>query len=200
MRGRRAGERGFGYEKNRRYRAARRREGITNRPSRHTKKNVHAICGILLLAAVGARAATLPPDPDNAALLYYQAYLLLPEPSVAEIRARGDVLLGGEPNETLRFYLKRADDAFEFMITAADRTSCRWGVPYSKVFGLPLAQGILIRDLSLWMKANARVLAADGHPGTALERRVTLRRFASHVGDGPPLMYLNSLGVDMSAL
>jgi len=39
---------------------------------------------VLLAAPVLAAGGTLPPDPTNAALLYYQAFLLLPEPNEVE--------------------------------------------------------------------------------------------------------------------
>jgi hypothetical protein len=38
---------------------------------------------LIALCALGAQASTLPPDPNNAALLYYQAFLLRPEPDYA---------------------------------------------------------------------------------------------------------------------
>ena len=45
--------------------------------------NKITICCAIFLWTVGAHASTLPPDPDNAALLYYQAFLLRPEPDPA---------------------------------------------------------------------------------------------------------------------
>jgi len=41
------------------------------------------ICCVIFLWTVGAQAEKLPPDPNNAALLYYQAFLLRPEPDAA---------------------------------------------------------------------------------------------------------------------
>ncbi|MFB0552358.1 MAG: hypothetical protein ACETWQ_03490 [Phycisphaerae bacterium] len=46
-------------------------------------RNKITICCAIFLWTVGAQASTLPPDPDNAALLYYQAFLLRPEPDTA---------------------------------------------------------------------------------------------------------------------
>ena len=49
----------------------------------NTRKNFVSktiICSAIFLCAFGAHAASLPPDPNNAALLYYQAFMLLPEP------------------------------------------------------------------------------------------------------------------------
>lgn len=43
-----------------------------------------SLFGVVALCALGTQASTLPPDPDNAALLYYQAFLLQPETDYAE--------------------------------------------------------------------------------------------------------------------
>jgi hypothetical protein len=48
------------------------------------KKKISLICGMVLISALFADAAELPPDPNNAALLYYQAFMLHPEPDAAE--------------------------------------------------------------------------------------------------------------------
>jgi hypothetical protein len=48
-----------------------------------TKKNTISkiiICSVIFLCTFSAHAASLPPDPNNASLLYYQAFLVLPEP------------------------------------------------------------------------------------------------------------------------
>ncbi len=58
---------------------------------------------LIMLCAIAAQASTLPPDPNNAALLYYQAFLLRPEPNKVEtelvynrIQEISRVLQGGE--------------------------------------------------------------------------------------------------------
>lgn len=61
-----------------------------------------------VLAEVGTRAATLPPDPTNAALLYYQALLLLPEPNEAE-----EELMRNTPMDTILDYLRGAPIPFD---------------------------------------------------------------------------------------
>ena len=68
------------------------------------EKTICCACGFIILCTLGAQASTLPPDPNNAALLYYQAFLLRPEPDYAEEqlvynnRAEKiyDLLCGGE--------------------------------------------------------------------------------------------------------
>ena len=69
------------------------------------------ICGMMFISALSARGAELPPDPNNAALLYYQALLLCPEPDAADmdlVYGAGreqifDVLHGGELEDYANF-------------------------------------------------------------------------------------------------
>lgn len=165
-----------------------------------TKRTIRIICGIMLWCATAARAADLPPDPDNAALLYFQAFLLRPETTLAQMIARDDVLRGAEPNQTVRAGLSRYEEAIDLAVAASERPSCRWGVPYSQGYGARLPQTPQIRDLTLWMGASARTIAADGDHRTAFQRCLTLRRFAGHVGDDTMLLYVVSLPVDAIAL
>ncbi len=51
--------------------------------SNNSLSNKITICCAIFLWTLGAQASTLPPDPNNAALLYYQAFLLRPEPDAA---------------------------------------------------------------------------------------------------------------------
>jgi len=53
----------------------------------HINRNLNIICcvyGFIFIYAIGSQASTLPPDPNNAALLYYQAFLCQPETNYAE--------------------------------------------------------------------------------------------------------------------
>ena len=61
------------------------------------------ICSVVFLCAFGAHAASLPPDPNNAALLYYQAFMLLPEPDYF-----ADELIYKNSIEQIYEYLKGA--------------------------------------------------------------------------------------------
>jgi len=72
----------------------------------HTSKRaVFSIFATLVLWTIGAQPAVSSPDPDNAALLYYQAFLLRPQPDDATYRLLDAVLRGAEPDENLREYL-----------------------------------------------------------------------------------------------
>jgi hypothetical protein len=88
----------------------------------------NVICFILVLWTLGVNGATLPPDPDNAALLYYQAFLLRPEPDADTSESIHKALRGGEPDEKLRKYLNKpaCRDTIEFTKAAAKLQKCNW--------------------------------------------------------------------------
>lgn len=64
-------------------------------------KTTFCICGLIVLCALGAQDSTLPSDPNNAALLYYQAFLLRPEPDYAAEQLVYETLME-QFNELLR--------------------------------------------------------------------------------------------------
>jgi len=165
----------------------------------YNSRNV--ICFILILWTLGAHGATLPPDPDNAALLYYQAFLLRPEPEADTSASIDEVIRGGEPDEKLREYLNLSDcrKTIEFAEVAAQLPQCNWGIRYSQGIGAPLPQLVNLRPLSFLLYADARVLAADGDYRAALGRCLTMRRIAGHVGDDTMINYAVSLGTDGTA-
>lgn len=162
------------------------------------KKAIYCICVFLALWTLGAHAATLPPDPDNAALLYYQAFLLRPEPDADTSESIYKVLRGGEPDEKLRKYLNLSDcrDTIEFAEAAAQLPQCNWGIRYSQGIGARLPKLVHIRTLSFLLYADARVLAADGNYKEAINRCLTIQRFAEHVGDDTVISYFLSVSVN----
>jgi hypothetical protein len=62
------------------------------------------ICSVIFLCTFGANAASLPPDPNNAALLYYRAFLVLPEPDYSI----SQLILPINTTEKIYEYLKGA--------------------------------------------------------------------------------------------
>lgn len=161
-----------------------------------TARAVCLLLGLVFTSEAAVRATEMPPGPDNAALLYYQAYLLLPEPTMSQLEARHEVLEGAPPDETVRSYLERAGDALDLLAEGTQRTSCQWGIPYSHGYFVQAPHLLMIRELAFWLEAKARTLAADENHSSALDQCVTLRRFASHVADDVPIMYPVALAVD----
>lgn len=163
------------------------------------RKTIMGICAIMVIWEFGGHAATLPPDPDNAALLYYQAFLLCPNLDSTTLELRDKVLHGAEPDGKIREYMNQT--SCRKMITLAEAASqipeCNWGILYSQGFGFNEAP---LRHLYLLLAIDARIMAADGDYREAFDRCLTIRRLAEHIGDYTPFLYSYSMAVDGRAL
>ena len=92
--------------------------------------------------------ATLP-NPDNAALLYYQAFLLRPEPNMATSLRINEVLKGAEPDRQMRMYLGHCLPMIRCAELASQIPQCSWGIWYETEaeFGISSLAGE-VRNLS----------------------------------------------------
>jgi hypothetical protein len=146
-------------------------------------------------------AAAYPPDPDNAALLYYQAFLLVPQ---ADDRALADMLANVAngtiaPNDQVKEYVKKCRDAIDYAVAASALQHCNWGLRYSKGFSAAFPHLAQVRSLSRLVLAEARILAAQGEYRQALERCLATYRLAGHIGDEVLISFLVSVAVDTLA-
>ena len=161
------------------------------------RKTICCIFSIIFFCAFGARAAVLSPEPDNAALLYYQAFLLRPEPDAVTFGLINAVLRGADPNEKVRGYLNLCEcrETIELAESATQITQCSWGIMRSRGgFSLMTVLGQL-RQLALLLEVDARAFAVDGDYRVALERCLSMRRLAQHFADEVILGYLASLSL-----
>ncbi|MHC4499670.1 MAG: hypothetical protein ACYS9T_01720 [Planctomycetota bacterium] len=122
---------------------------------------------------------------DNAALLYYQAFMLYQEPQDgATLRALGEVLKGrAEPNETVSKYVEQNRPALKLALTAAEIPDCDWGLDFSQGTSMQIPHLRPIRSLSQIVIAEARILAAHNEYRTALGRCLSAHKMAAHAGD-----------------
>ncbi len=169
-----------------------------------------ATTGLIMVVVTGALfacfgpvtpAAAYPPDPDNAALLYYQAFLLVPQTDdraltelVANV-ANGTVA----PNDQVKEYVKKCQAALDSAVAATELRQCNWGLRYSKGFSAQMPYLAQVRSLSRLILADARILAAEGNHRQALERCLVAYRLAGHVGDEVLISFLVSVGVSAQA-
>jgi len=128
-----------------------------------------------------APAAALPPDPDNAAVLYYQAFLLYntPAPEALDSFVKGTT----GPSDEIRECVQKGRTAIDYALMAAQREQCNWGIAYSKGFSLALPHLAQCRSLAKLLLADARLLAAEGNYREALERCLSTKKMARHLGD-----------------
>ena len=139
------------------------------------------------------------PNQGNAALLYYQAFLLLPELNQVIDAKLSKVRRGiEEPDRQVRTFLGRCLPAIEIYETASRMPQCIWGVLPDNQRNLASLRRKSV-NLSFVLLADARTLVADGKYYAALEKCLTVRRFARHLSEDPEL-YGSSKYPDQLAL
>lgn len=144
------------------------------------------------------RGAGLP-SADNAALVYYQAFVARPERDDATAASFDNVLAGGEPDSKVRAYLGRCRDTIRLAEIAGQIPQCMWGLSRPDGSdGSTLVVGET-RQLAFVLAVDARTLALDGHDRSALARCVAIRQLARHIGDDTFLMLLDSDSVETYA-
>jgi len=118
---------------------------------------------------------------DNAALLYYQACLFVPEPNEA---IRFEIRPNAGPTTQIRTYLGHCLSVIEMLETASRIPECSWWVWHKGGLSrMPWTREIgFVTDILL---LDATTLAVDGHYRVALERCLTVRRIARHISDDP---------------
>lgn len=145
----------------------------------------HSACAMLLLMfANPSPILAHRSDPNNAALLYYQAFISLPD-NFNEISMPLDPSPAGiiDPNQTIRDYLKGFHNAFEFTKAAAEIPKCDWGLRHSLGDSVPMPHLMLMRLLTLHIVAETQVHAADREFQEALENCLVMHKIAQHVDD-----------------
>ncbi len=139
------------------------------------------------------------PSADNAALLYYQAFLLHPETDSDTTMLIHAVLRGAEPDATIRTYLGHSRDAIHVAEMASQIPNCTWGLQPVDARPTPLTTTSPLRRLAFLLAVDARTLATDGHYRAAFARCLVQRRLARHIGAETIIMRSVSAGVDAVA-
>ena len=141
----------------------------------------------------------LMPSNNNAALLYYQAFLLFPEYNLDIDMKLSKVHRGlEEPDKQVKIFLGKCLPAMEIYETASHITQCIWGVMPQNQRNRDTLRRKLV-NLSFVILVDAQTLAADGKYYAALEQCLTVRRFARHIYEDPEL-YRYVTTIDIMAL
>ena len=150
----------------------------------------------LTITLVTSPVRAILPDPDNAALLYYQGFLMLAQLEEVAWDHISNVARGKtEPDDKAREYISKCAGAIEFAEVAVKAPKCHWGVRYSQGFEALMPQLPQMRRLTFVLMVDARIRAADGDYKAALERCLMAGTFARHVGDDTLISYLVSVAV-----
>ncbi len=165
-----------------------------------TKKLTTATYVTLMLLMLASPALAYPPDPDNAALLYYQSYIAYEKVDdtmkemVANL-ARGKI----EPNEIIKNYIENCRGTINLAIAATEIPNCNWGLKYSDGFSMLMSHLAQTRKLVFIIGAEIRIFAAEGDYRQALDRCLTLRKISRHMGDQTIISLLVAISIDRMA-
>jgi len=143
-----------------------------------------------------------PLNTDNAALLYYQAFLLRPDLNWALNSKLYGNYEGAEYDIQIRTYMGHCLQMIELVETASRIPHCIWGTWQGVESGSEYSVIALRSELdylSRILLMDARILAANGHYRAALERCLTVRRLARHLSEDSRL-YLIAHEPNVSAL
>lgn len=161
---------------------------------------VIALCVLLTLVVSSSPILAYPPDPDNAALLYYQAFLLYRQPD----DSTSDLLKGFsqskiEPNEKITKYIERNHNTIELARAASEIPGCNWGLRYSEGYLVLLPHLSQVRNLSFLIILDARILAAKGAYQQAIERCLIVHKMCLHIGGESIISFLLSRSISRLA-
>jgi hypothetical protein len=156
------------------------------------------VTSLLLISFVSNAVASAYP-PDNAAILYYKAFMLLQEPENVSPEVMADFMDGKiKSNEQIRGYLKYNQPAIEILEEASKIEKCRWALDPSKGFDLPMPELAKARKAAFLLVTDAQKLTEDGNIKEAFNRCLTAHRMANHVSSDD-LLISNLVGIAIHA-
>ncbi len=163
--------------------------------TKHTRL-IKTICILLLcLTPISLAKTTYPPD--NAAVLYYKAFLMFRNPSEEVKNMMLDLREGKiKPNDQIRQHLDENKYAMEFIETAANIQTCDWGHDLSRGLGVLMPELLKLRLTAFMFAAKAQILAQEGQYKAALGKCLTIHKMARHASDSLLISYLVSTSLN----
>jgi hypothetical protein len=158
------------------------------------------LCATCVVVGPVSVTRAIPPDPDNAALVYYQALLATPDLD-GEARSAMFAFGRGEAEYTdpIGESVEKCRTAIEYATDAARMQHCNWGLRFSKGFSMGMPHLAPVRFLTHAILAEARILAADDAAREAFERCLTAKRMGRHVDEQVLISLLVGIAVDGAA-
>ncbi len=159
-----------------------------------------SICITLILSISTPLVFALPPDPDNAALLYYQAFLLYPQADDTTRDLLKDLSQGKiDPNDKITEYVESCHASLELAMVASEIPICNWGVRFSEGFAANLPFLAQVRFLYRLIVADARILAGQSAYKQGLSRCLVAKRMGQHLGDNMLISVFVAISIDKGA-
>jgi len=107
---------------------------------------------------------------------------------------------GVDLNKKIRYYLSQCREVIAVAQVASKIPECNWGTMCSHEFGYISPDPMEIKNFARLLIADAVRLAADGDYRVALERCLSVRRFARQVRGENNMLCLLSLAFDVQSL
>lgn len=156
----------------------------------------------VLIACLVVAASPEPSDVGNAALLYYQAFILCPDASVSDIPTEILRSVLEEPNvpEEVGEYVRKYRYVIEMTTLASRVRQCDWGADgfVKAPVGAVLARRS--RYAAFLVCCDARILALEGDYLGALESCLVVRRLAEDLSNATVILPTDPISVDAYAL
>jgi len=152
-----------------------------------TKKLTNAVYATLILLILTCPALAYPPD--NAAVLYYKAFMLYEPPEFGPMLWdywKGNI----ESNEKIEEFLKKNHRVIDIVLDATRIDNCDWGLDYSQGTEVLLPPHHKAREIFALLAAEARMQADRGDYRKALGRCISIYRMAHHLNERPLITYL----------
>jgi len=152
-----------------------------------SRKTVTAIFAVLVLLVSASSTFAYPPD--NAAVLYYKAFMLYEPPEFGPMLWdywKGNI----ESNEKIEEFLKKNRRVIDIVLDATRIDHCDWGLDYSQGMEVLLPPHNKARKVFALLAAEARMQADRGDYKKALSRCISIYRMARHLNERPIICYL----------
>ena len=158
-----------------------------------SKKTTTAIFAVLVLLVSAPSVFAYPPD--NAAVLYYRAFMLYEKPD-NDIDLwdywKGNI----ELNEKIEEHLTRNHRVIDIVLDATRIDRCDWGLDYSQGTEVLLPPLHKARELFVLLAAEATMQTQRGDYRKALGRCMSIYRMARHINERPIMCYLVAVAIN----
>ena len=162
------------------------------------KKSIFITAAMLLIMS-SALANEYPPD--NAAVLYYKAFMLYePDNTMQDMLA--DFVTGKTGlNEKITEFLSK-EKTLRIIRTVTDASqiqNCDWGLNLDEGFEMEMPYLGSLRKLAFLVIADAKLLAEQGDCKAALSQCIAAKKMAIHAGDDTLVSFLVSIAINALA-
>jgi hypothetical protein len=157
------------------------------------------IAGLLCVRMSSPVHAETPGCPENAAVLYFQAFDSIPDLTAEEYAAQDAVIRDHAARpDALSSLVAKWQTSLDLARTASRIAYCDWGHVYSQGVAAYTASTHFaeLRKLVFAMYAEAVAHAHDGQQEAALENGLTLQRIAAHTGHDSLIAHLMAVAVE----